>query len=95
MVDKTYTGLEGSNATVANKGTSHNAILDFTIPKGDPGDAGTITIGSVSAGTAAVVTNSGTAVDAVLDFTLPKGDKGDVGATFAYNSGSRTLTIST
>ena len=95
VVDRTFTGSAGSNATVINKGTLHDAILDFTIPKGNPGDAGTITIGSVSTGTSAAITNTGTAVDAVLDFTLPKGDKGDVGATFAYNSGSRTLTIST
>lgn len=51
--------------------------------KGDQGDAGTITVGSVTtgaAGTRAQVTNSGTAQKAVLNFVIPKGDKGDTGA---------------
>lgn len=48
-------------------------------PKGEPGEAATVAIGSVTDGTSAQVTNSGTNTDAVLDFVLPKGDKGDKG----------------
>lgn len=31
------TGAAGSNASVANRGTSQDAILDFVIPRGDNG----------------------------------------------------------
>lgn len=48
-------------------------------PKGDPGEAATIEVGSVTSGETPSITNSGTANDAVLDFVLPKGDKGDRG----------------
>lgn len=48
-------------------------------PKGDAGEAATISVGTVTAGTEASVTNSGTTSDAKLDFVLPKGDKGDRG----------------
>ena len=59
----------------------------------DPGQAATITIGSVTTGAAgsnAIVTNSGTSSAAILNFTIPqgvagtrgtKGDKGDKGDT--------------
>ena len=59
------------------------SIVGPTGAKGDQGDAGTIEVGSVSAGepgTNPIVTNSGTAQNAVLNFVIPKGDKGDTGA---------------
>lgn len=34
------TGLPGTNASVTNSGTIHDAILDFTIPRGDKGEQG-------------------------------------------------------
>lgn len=48
-------------------------------PKGEPGEAATVAVGTVTGGATAQVTNSGTNTDAVLDFVLPKGDKGDTG----------------
>ena len=54
--------------------------------KGDPGEAATLEIGTVTAtepGGAPAVTNSGTSQDAVLNFVLPRGQqgpKGDPGA---------------
>lgn len=39
-VGTTTTGEAGSDAEVENVGTSENAILNFTIPKGDKGDQG-------------------------------------------------------
>lgn len=51
--------------------------------KGDPGDAATITVGTVTAsgpGSAPQVTNSGTENAAILDFVLPRGEQGDAGA---------------
>ena len=40
-VGSTTTGAAGTNATVTNSGTSSSAILDFTIPRGATGAAGT------------------------------------------------------
>ena len=92
-IGSTTTGAPGSNASVTNSGTSTDAILNFTIPRGDKGDKGdtgatgqaaTITVGSTTTGqpgTSASVTNSGTSSAAVLNFTIPKGAKGDTGAT--------------
>ena len=38
------TGAAGSNASVSNSGTSTNAVLDFTIPRGNPGADGGVTV---------------------------------------------------
>lgn len=46
---------------------------------GDPGEAATIEIGSVTLGPTTSVINSGTDIHAVFDFVLEKGDKGDKG----------------
>ena len=51
--------------------------------KGDQGDAGTITVGSVAAGepgTNPIITNSGTAQNAILNFVIPRGLTGATGA---------------
>ena len=78
----------GSSASVTNVGTSGEAVLDFTLPKGDKGDTGntgsaaTISVGTVStgnAGSSASVTNVGTSGAATFDFTIPRGDQGDKG----------------
>jgi len=39
-VGTTTTGEAGSNASVTNSGTNQNAILDFVIPRGEPGIQG-------------------------------------------------------
>ena len=39
-VGSTTTGAEGTDASVTNSGTSGDAILDFTIPRGDTGATG-------------------------------------------------------
>ena len=39
-VGTTTTGTPGSDASVVNVGTTSNAVLDFTIPRGDTGDKG-------------------------------------------------------
>lgn len=56
--------------------------------KGDDGLAATITIGSVTQGTAPFVENVGTAENAILNFTLEKGSQGDKGdaATIAVGT---------
>ena len=86
-VGTTSTGTAGSSASVTNVGTSTSAILNFTIPRGDTGAAGsaaTITVGSVTtlpAGSAATVTNTGTSSAATFAFGIPQGAKGDTGST--------------
>lgn len=86
------TGAAGSSATITNSGDSHNATLNFTIPRGDTGATGatgatgtaaTIAVGAVTTGSpggSASVTNSGTSSAAVLDFTIPTGQTGPTGA---------------
>src|SRR5690606_25697653 len=68
------TGPPGSEASVTNVGTPSEAILNFTIPRGDPGEDGkaaTIAIGTVTTGppgSEASVTNVGTPSEAILNF---------------------------
>lgn len=47
-VNSTETGPPGSDASVTNRGTPNNVILDFVIPRGDTGSAPTFQIGSVT-----------------------------------------------
>ena len=78
-VGTTTTGTAGSSASVTNSGTSLNAVLNFTIPRGDTGATGTaatIAVGTTTTtapGTNATVTNSGTSAAAVFNFGIPKG----------------------
>lgn len=39
-IGSVYTGEAGTNASVSNSGTSSNVILNFTIPRGNPGSGG-------------------------------------------------------
>jgi len=41
-VGSTTTGAAGTSASVTNSGDTHNAVFDFTIPKGDKGETGDI-----------------------------------------------------
>ncbi|MBS4961347.1 MAG: hypothetical protein KHZ62_11135 [Clostridiales bacterium] len=104
-IGTTTTGMAGSQAMVTNSGTSCNAVLNFTIPQGQPGTPGqaaTITVGTTTtgeAGTNAIVTNTGTAQNAVLNFTIPRGTAGsNMPAGLAaygglYNGSTQTLNI--
>ena len=59
-----------------------NGAFNLIGPKGDPGQAATIAVGTVTtgaAGSAAQISNSGSASAAVLDFVIPKGDTGAKG----------------
>ena len=78
-VGTTTTGAAGSSASVTNSGTPLDAVLNFTIPRGDTGATGsaaTIAAGTTTTtapGTNASVTNSGTSNAAIFDFTIPRG----------------------
>ncbi|MCY1167133.1 Phage Tail Collar Domain protein [compost metagenome] len=85
-VGSVVTGAEGSNVTVTNTGSQTAAVLNFTIPRGNTGNAGlaaTITIGTVltgAPGSAVTFTNVGTANAAVFNISIPRGDTGAAGS---------------
>lgn len=88
-VGSTATGSPGTLATVTNSGTANDAILDFTIPRGNtgatgaPGAAATIAVGTVttlSPGSPVSVVNSGTSSAAVFDIGIPQGQTGAAGS---------------
>ena len=93
-VGTTTTGEPWTNASVVNSGTSTDAVLDFTIPRGDKGEtwnAATVNVGSTTtwdAGTCACVSNSWDCHNAVLNFTIPKGEKGDTGNDASVSVGT-------
>lgn len=66
--------------------------------KGEKGNSGTISIGTVTtgaAGSSASITNSGTSSDAILNFVIPKGDPGEPYNSveeLGLTSGSATIT---
>ena len=80
-----YVCLQGNSNLIPPNNTSAWSLMTSkgdTGPAGAVGSAGTITIGTVttgSAGGSAAVTNSGTSSEAVLNFNIPKGVSGTVG----------------
>jgi len=104
-VGTTTTGAAGTSASVVNSGTAIDAVLNFTIPRGDTGATGptgatgtaaTIAAGTTTTslpGTSASVINSGTSSAAVFDFTIPRGDVGATGPTGATGATGAAATI--
>ena len=90
-VGETVTGEPGTPAKVENTGTAQNAVLKFTIPKGEKGDPGSgggggstvsVDVGETvtgEPGTNASVENTGDDQNVVLKFTIPRGEKGEKG----------------
>ena len=73
MLDSTQT------ATVTNVGSAYAAKFNFAIPRGNTGQTGpanSLSVGSVSAGTAAAVSISGAAPSQTLSFVVPQGPAG-------------------
>ena len=75
---------QGSTANVVIREVSGELLFDFTLPKGDKGDAGdkgeapTIKVGTVTQGTANVTVRE-ISGEYLFDFILPKGDTGEKG----------------
>lgn len=65
-VGSTTTGSAGTNASVTNSGTSSAAVLDFVIPRGDTGAAGSDGADGYSP-TATVTQNTGSATISITD----------------------------
>jgi hypothetical protein len=73
MLDSTQT------ATITNVGSAYAAKFNFAIPRGNTGQTGpanSLSVGSVSAGTAAAVSISGAAPSQTLSFVVPQGPAG-------------------
>lgn len=71
--------LQFLNAQVTDDSVNDRTVVDCQGEKGDPGDAATVTVGTVTtlpAGSQATVTNSGTTSAAVFNFGIPKGADG-------------------
>lgn len=92
-VGTTTTGAEGTNASVTNSGTARDAILNFTIPRGNTGAAAgfgtpTATANTLTPGSSATasVTASGSATSKVFAFTfgIPQGIQGIQGEQGFY-----------
>ena len=101
QVGTVTTGAAGTNASITNSGTSANAVLNFTIPRGDTGltgatgptgPANSLAIGTVTGGETAAATITGTAPSQTLNLTLPKGDKGDQGDVGPEGPAGSTIT---
>lgn len=99
-VGQTTTGAEGTDALVTNSGTNRRPILNFTIPRGDKGDAAgfdtptaaATTLAPGSQATATVVA-SGASTNKKFAFTfgIPQGIQGVQGVQGYYvNSVIRT-----
>lgn len=75
--------IESQNEfTALQQALSEVANLKMNGLKGDPGEAATLQIGTVTAsdpGSNPVVTNSGTEQNAILNFVLPRGEQGSTG----------------
>ena len=84
------TGEPGSDAKVTNVGTATDAVFDFVIPQGEPGEPGgggtggtvSVQVGDTTTGepgTDASVENTGTDTNVMLQFTIPRGEQGPKG----------------
>ena len=91
QVGTTTTLAPGEVATVSNSGTNKDAVLNFGIPKGDPGTAASIQVGTtqtVQPEENAEVTNTGTTTAAVLNFKIPRGEDGMTDLVARYEDAS-------
>lgn len=78
-VESTETLAPGTNADVENVGTNLDVKLRFKIPRGDVGEAATVTAGdttTLAPGANANVTQRGTAQNRIFDFAIPRGETG-------------------
>jgi len=83
------TSSPGTSATISNSGTNGDVVLNFSIPRGDPGLDGTDTVARITANSAYNHSNSAYAhanaafVQANLDFTNITTSAGTYGNTTA------------
>ena len=82
-VGTTATSAPGGNAAVVNVGTTHDAVFNFTIPRGETGPTGN-TGATGATGAKGDTGNTGA--------TGAKGDKGDTG-TAGTNGAAATVTV--
>ena len=88
------TVASGVPASVTNAGSTSNAILNFSIPKGETPTVSAGTVTSVLYGDPPTVTNSGTTYAAVFDFEIPAGPPGIQGTSGNDLVGARVIFLS-
>lgn len=91
QVGTTTTLDPDQDATVSNSGTNKDVVLNFGIPKGDPGTAASIQVGTtqtVQPEENAEIINTGTTTAAVLNFKIPRGKDGMTDLTAEYKDDS-------
>jgi len=86
-IGSAYVALQGNSNIIPTSDTAVWSVMTLkgdTGAVGETGSAGTLTVGTVttgSAGGSVSVLNTGTSTAAVLNFTIPKGVAGNSGAT--------------
>jgi hypothetical protein len=96
-----YLVLQQVTGVVPGTNPAYYMILVEKGRQGDPGQAATVTVGTVTTlapGSNASVTNSGTANNAILNFSLPRGSQGASGGlidVIQLNSVPLTITSKT
>lgn len=74
-IGTTTTGNAGTNASVTNSGTASAGVFNFTIPRGNTGEAGpanSLSIGTVSTGSTASANITGSSPSQTLNLVLPQ-----------------------
>jgi hypothetical protein len=76
------TGAAGSSVVITNSGSSSAAVFDFTIPKGDDGDVGSLSADAPVTYNGATTTIgfdwSGTSIDDLGDVSAASPNNGDM-----------------
>jgi hypothetical protein len=94
-VGSTTTGAAGSNASVTNSGTSTDAVLNFTIPRGDTGATGTQGPQGPAGPTGATGAQGLQGPTGATGSTGAQGPQGPAGATGTFATGTITTVTNT
>lgn len=83
LSETVITSDPGSNAAIENIGDTRDVVLQFTLPRGNVGPQGPVSVSignttTTAAGTTATVTNGGNSNHVVLEFSIPQGLDGTV-----------------
>lgn len=90
------TGLPGSDADVTNSGDTHNAVFNFTIPRGDKGEKGdTGETGATGNGIASITYKESIGLVDVYTITYTDGNTQDINITNGMDGESAEITSAT
>lgn len=86
--------IQGVNSRNFINQVNETRVIGPRGPRGCPGQAATITIGTVTTGDVASVTNVGTSTNAILNFVLPNNTSSNAFATL-YSTTEQSFNIAT